>query len=188
MSKLLKSVSAAALGLVLVSCSAQDRVDPAAVAAEEQAIAARTFLSRVETELAAMNKEAAQAFWNQATNITPETNAAAADAGARATKLAVAFANESKQFDVTVLPPDLARKVRILRGGITIPAPSREGAAEELSKLTTDLDAAYGTGKFEYQGKMITLDDASTIIETSRDPNVTKAVWEGWHTISPPMR
>ncbi|WP_396273030.1 M2 family metallopeptidase [Hyphomonas sp.] len=189
MSNLMKSVSAAALGLLLVSCTPyQDRVDPAAVAAEEMAIEARTFVARVETELAAMNKEAAQAYWNQATNITPETNAAAAEAGAKATKLAVSFANESKKFDVSVLPPDLARKIRILRGGITIPAPSREGAAEELSKLTTDLDAAYGTGKFEYQGKMITLDEASTIIETSRNPDVTKAIWEGWHSISPPMK
>ena len=189
MSNLLKSVSAAALGLVLVACTPhQDRVDPAAVAAEEMAIEARTFLTRAETELAAMNKEASQAFWTQATDITPEHNAAAAEVGARATTLAVSLANESKKFDVAQLPADIARKIQILRGGITIPAPSREGAAEELSNLTTDLDATYGTGKFEYKGKMITLDEASTIIETSRNPNETKAVWEGWRTISPPMK
>ena len=77
MSNLMKSVSAAALGLLLVSCTPyQDRVDPAAVAAEEMAIEARTFVAKVETELAAMNRQAAQAYWNQATNITPETNAA----------------------------------------------------------------------------------------------------------------
>ncbi|MFN3911212.1 M2 family metallopeptidase [Hyphomonas sp.] len=189
MSNLLKSASAVALGLMLVACTPhQDRVDPAAVAAEEMAIETRTFLSRAESELAAMNKEAAQAFWDQATNITPETNAAAAEAGARATTLAVSLANESKAFDVAQLPPDLARKLQILRGGITIPAPSREGAAEELSKLTTDLDAAYGTGKFEHNGKMITLDEASTIIETSRNPVELRAVWEGWRTVSPPMK
>lgn len=189
MSNLLKTASVVALGLMLVACGPrQDRVDPAAIAAEEVAIEARTFLTRAESELAAMNKEAAQAFWNQATDINPETNAAAAEAGAKATTLAVALANESKQFDVSQLPPDLARKMQILRGGITIPAPSRPGAAEELSKLTTDLDAAYGTGKFEYRGQMITLDEASTIIETSRNPNETKAVWEGWRTISPPMK
>lgn len=189
MSNLLKSASAVALGLVLVACTPnQDRVDPAAVAAEEMAIEARTFLSRAESELAAMNKEAAEAFWDQATNITPETNAAAAAAGAKATTLAVSLANESKAFDVAQLPPDLARKLQILRGGITIPAPSRDGAAEELSKLTTDLDATYGTGKFEHNGKLITLDEASTIIETSRNPAELRAVWEGWRTVSPPMK
>lgn len=188
MSSLLKSVSAAALGLILAACGGQDRADPAAIAAEEQAIEARAFLARVESELAAMNKEAAQAYWNQATNITPETNAAAAEAGAKATKLAVALANESKKFDVASLPPDLGRKIRILRSGITIPAPSREGAAEELAELTTGLDAAYGTGKFEYKGKMITLTEASNIMSASRNPAELKAIWEGWHTISPPMK
>lgn len=188
MSRLLKTASAAALGLVLVSCGAKERVDPAAVAAEEAAIEARAFLTRVESELAAMSKEAAQAYWNQATDINEETNAAAAAAGAKATKLAVSLANESKKFDVDQLPPDLGRKIRILRSGITIPAPSRDGAAEELSEITTRLDATYGTGRFEYKGQMITLDEASTIIETSRNPAELKAVWEGWRTISPPMK
>ena len=188
MSSLLKSASAAALGLVLVACGGQERVSADAIAAEEAAIEARAFLSRAETELAAMNKEAAQAYWNQATNITPETNAAAAEAGAKATKLVVALANESKQFDVNILPPDLGRKIRILRSGITIPAPSREGAAEELAEITTGLDATYGTGKFEYQGRMITLTEASNIMSASRNPAELKAVWEGWRTISPPMK
>ncbi|HAY06255.1 MAG TPA: M2 family metallopeptidase [Hyphomonas sp.] len=188
MSSLLKSVSAAALGLVLVACGGQDRVSADAIAAEEAAIEARAFLTRVETELAAMNREAAQAYWNQATNITPETNAAAAEAGAKATKLVVALANESKQFDVNTLPPDLGRKIRILRSGITIPAPSREGAAEELAEITTGLDATYGTGKFEYKGRMITLTEASNIMSASRNPAELKTVWEGWHTISPPMK
>lgn len=188
MSSLLKSASAAALGLVLVACGGQNRVSADAIAAEEAAIAARAFLTRAETELAAMNREAAQAYWNQATNITPETNAAAAEAGAKATKLVVALANESKQFDVTILPPDLGRKIRILRSGITIPAPSREGAAEVLAEITTGLDAAYGTGKFEYKGRMITLTEASNIMTASRNPAELKAVWEGWHTISPPMK
>ena len=104
MSKLMKSVSAAALGLVLVSCTPyQERVDPAAVAAEEMAIEARTFLGRVETELAAMNRAAAQAFWNQATNITPETTAAAAESGAKGTKTVLSLANESKKFEIPKL-------------------------------------------------------------------------------------
>ena len=129
MSRLLKTVSAAALGLLLASCTPHlDRADPAAIAAEEMAIAARAFLGRAETELAAMNKEAALAYWNQATNITPETNAAAAEAGAKATKLIVSLANESKQFDITQLPPDLARKMRILRGGIPLSRLAGEGA------------------------------------------------------------
>ena len=148
----------------------------------------RAFLERADAELGQMSKDVSPVFWEQATNITEETNAAAAEAGAYATKMAVSLANESKQFNDVDLPADLARKMKRLQSGVTIPAPSTEGAAEELSAITTGLEAIYGTGTFEYQGERLNLDQLSTIIETSRDPEELKAVWEGWRTISPRMK
>ena len=149
---------------------------------------ARAFLNKAEAELAQLSKETAPVYWAQATNITDETNKAAAEAGARFTKIAVDYANQTKQFKDVDLPPDLARKMQRLQSGLTLPAPTTAGAAEELSKITTDLDATYGTGTFEYKGKKLNLDELSNIIESSRDPNELKAVWEGWRTISPPMK
>lgn len=196
MSKLNLTASIVALCAVLTGCSHEGKSAVDETVAEEvatdpnaaQIAEATAFVARAESELAAMSKEVNQAYWNQETNITDETDAIAAAAGAKATKLAVSLANESKKYDVSVLPYDVARKIRILRSSITIPAPSREGAAEELSTITTGLTSTYGKGKFEYKGQMIDLDQASTIIETSRDPNETRAVWEGWRTISPPMK
>lgn len=196
MSKLNLTVSMVALCAALTSCSHDGKPAVEETAAEEvvvdpnaaQIAEATAFVARAETELAAMSKEVNQAYWNQETNITDDTDALAAAAGAKATKLAVSLANESKKYDVDILPYDVARKIRILRSSITIPAPSREGAAEELSTITTGLTSTYGKGKFEYKGQMIDLDQASTIIEMSRDPEETKAVWEGWRTISPPMK
>ncbi|MEZ5954500.1 MAG: M2 family metallopeptidase [Hyphomonas sp.] len=194
MSRLIMTASALALSVALSSCTAKPAADEkaaveaAAVDHSAEIAEATAFVERAENELAAMNKEAAQAYWNQETNITDETDAIAAEAGAKATKLAVDLANESKRFNVDVLPYDAARKIRILRSSITIPAPSREGAAEELSTITTGLSSTYGKGKFEYKGQMINLDEASTIIETSRDPAELKAVWEGWRTVSPAMK
>ena len=149
---------------------------------------ARAFLNKAEAELAQLSKETAPVYWAQATNITDETNKAAAEAGARFTKIAVDYANQTKQFKDVDLPPDLARKMQRLQSGLTLPAPTTPGAAEELSKITTGLDATYGTGTFEYKGKKLNLDELSNIIESSRDPNELKAVWEGWRTISPPMK
>ncbi|KCZ51681.1 M2 family metallopeptidase [Hyphomonas pacifica] len=201
MKRLTLTSSVIALGLVLASCSSPEKAeapqaDLTETAAETSAepdhsaeiAEARAFLEMAEAKLAAQSKIAAQAYWNQATNITDETNAAAAEAGAVSTKLAVSLANDSKTFDVDVLPADLARKMNILRSSITIPAPSTPGAAEELSKITTNLDATYGTGKFTYKGEALNLDQLSTIIETSRDPEELKAVWEGWRTVSVPMK
>ena len=189
------ATSAIALTIALASCTApketlQETTPVAAEAVTESATVteAKAFMARAESALSDMSDEASLVFWAQATNITDETNAAAADVGARATKLSVSLANESKKFNVDELPADLARKMTRLRAGITIPAPSTEGAAEELAKITTGLDATYGTGTFNYKGKDLTLDELSTIIETSRDPEELKAVWEGWRTISPVMK
>ncbi len=185
---------------LLVSCTnnsgevppAEVPVPPMAgdpVEAESTEVAeARAFLERADAELGQMSKEISPIFWEQATNITDETNAAAAEAGARATTMAVSLANESKQFNDVDLPADLARKMQRLQSGVTIPAPSTEGAAEELSQITTGLEATYGTGTFNYKGEDLNLDQLSTIIETSRDPAELQAVWEGWRTISPPMK
>jgi peptidyl-dipeptidase A len=185
---------------LLVSCTnnsgevppAEVPVPPMAgdpVEAESAEVAeARAFLERADAELGQMSKEISPIFWEQATNINDETNAAAAEAGARATTMAVSLANESKQFNDVDLPADLARKMQRLQSGVTIPAPSTEGAAEELSQITTGLEATYGTGTFNYKGEDLNLDQLSTIIETSRDPEELQAVWEGWRTISPPMK
>ena len=189
------ATSAIALTIAVASCTAPKEtlaettpVATETVTEDTTVTDAKAFMARAETELSDMSDEASLVFWNQATNITDETNAAAAEVGARATKLAVSLANESKKFNIHDLPPDLARKFTRLRAGITIPAPSTEGAAEELSNITTGLDAAYGTGTFNYKGKDLTLDELSTIIETSRDPEELKAVWEGWRTVSPAMK
>ena len=223
MKRLSLTTSAIALSFVVAACTAPEKTEDAANAMpetvaeiteapdhSEEIAAAYAFMERAEAELAAQSHIAAQAYWNQATNITPETNAAAAEAGAASTKLAVSLANESKQFDVSVLPADLARKFNMLRTGITIPAPSTAGAAEELSQITTRLDATYSTGRYKLKEntdsvlrllgdlseaerddiveKGLTLDQLSTLIENNRDPEVLKEVWEGWRTISPPMK
>ena len=149
---------------------------------------ARDYIEAAEAELAAQSEYAARIYWSQATNITYDTNALAARASSETTQMAVRLANGTKQFEGLDLPDDLARKIQILRSGITIPAPSTQGAADELAEITTRLDSTYATGTFNYKGEDLNLDQLSTIIETSRDPAELQAVWEGWRTVSPVMR
>jgi len=196
MKKYILTASALALCAAMSACTTEaappveDKVAeaPAADPNAAQIAEATAFVERAESELAALSKEVNLAYWNQETNITDETDAIASAAGAKMTKLAVSLANESKKYDVSIMPYDVARKIHILRSGITLPAPSRDGAAEELSTIATGLTSTYGKGKFEYKGEMIDLDQASTIIETSRDPAELQAVWEGWRTVSPVMK
>ncbi len=187
--------SVAIAALLLGSCAAVTQTEatatepvtidePAALTVED----ARAFIANAETRLAAQSEYASRIAWLQATNINYDSNWLAAKSGAEYVTLAVNLANGTKQFEGMDLPADLARKMQILRAGITLPAPTTPGAAEELAQITTGLDATYGTGTFTYKGEALNLDQLSTIIETSRDPEELRTVWEGWRTISPVMK
>ncbi|MFC7291737.1 M2 family metallopeptidase [Hirschia litorea] len=149
---------------------------------------AQAFIESAEAELAEMGEYAARVYWLQATNINFDSNWLVSKVGAKTTEAAVRLANGTKQFEGMDLPADLARKMAILKAGITIPAPSTEGAADELATLTTRLDSTYSTGTFEYKGEKLNLTQLSNIIAESRDPEELATVWTGWREISKPMK
>ena len=217
--RILSGVALAALGVAAcenwpqAETTSSETLAPVAEAAEPAAPTAadaEAYIADAEAQLSEMSEYAARVFWNQATNITYDTNWLAANVGAEYTKLAVDLANGTKQFEGVDVSDDLARKVQILRSGITLPAPSRDGAADELAAITTGLDSTYSTGRYRLRentdavlallgdldedarndvvDKGLTLDQLSTLIELSRDPDVLQEVWEGWRTVSPPMR
>lgn len=187
---LLTSAAFAAV-LALAACGTETSHTAEQTAGAENAPTvddARAYVAAAEAELATNGEYAARIFWNQATNITYDTNWLASKAGSESTQMAVRLANGTKKFESLDLPADLERKMLKLVSGITIPAPSTDGAADELANITTGLDSTYATGTFNYKGEDLNLDQLSTIIETSRDPEELKAVWEGWRTVSMPMR
>lgn len=148
---------------------------------------AREFIAAAERELEAHGELAGRVFWVQANFITFDTNWLAARIGAESTELAVRLANGTKRFDGLDLPEDLARKMNILRTGIVLPAPSRPGAAQELSEIATWLESTYSTGTFEHRGERLDLPALERIIDHSRDPQELAEVWAGWRTVSIPM-
>jgi peptidyl-dipeptidase A len=172
---------------VLAGCS---RTEPPAASAADGAASvedARAFIEEAERELAEISEYAARIFWVQANFITFDTNWLAARVGAETTELAVRLANETKRFAELDLPPDLARKMTILRTGITLPAPSREGAATELSDIATALEVTYSTARVPHRGAELDLPALEQIIDFSRDPEELAEVWDGWHRIAAPM-
>ncbi|WP_235562809.1 M2 family metallopeptidase, partial [Brevundimonas sp. Root1423] len=148
---------------------------------------AAAFVANAETRLAALSEEAARIQWTRATNITHDTMWLESKINAEYTELQVELANGAAQFNDVQVADDVRRKLNLLRLGIVLPAPNRPGAAGELAEITTRLDSTYSVGKFEFKGRQITLDDANILIAESRDPAETKALYEGWRTISPVM-
>jgi peptidyl-dipeptidase A len=149
---------------------------------------AAAFVADAERQLAELGEYVARVSWVRNTNITHDTMWLEARANTMQTELSVKLANEAARFNEVEAAPDVRRKLNLLRQGIVLPAPTRPGAAAELADITTRLDSTYATGKFDYAGRQITLDDASKLLAESRDPAVTKALYEGWRTISPVMR
>jgi len=149
---------------------------------------ARTFLSDAEDQIEELNEYAARVYWVNANFITDDTNWLASKVGAEGAKLTTKLANQAKRFNGLDLPGDMARKMEGLKRGSDFPAPETEGSAERLSALMTKLDSTYGTGKFDHNGETLTLGQASDIIASSRDPEELKKVWEGWRTVSKPMK
>ncbi|HYF23252.1 MAG TPA: M2 family metallopeptidase, partial [Caulobacteraceae bacterium] len=162
--------------------------EPPASSAQPTAAEAAAFIADAEKQLAAISERASRIAWIRATYITQDTMALESEVNAEFTELGVKLAKQAARYNDVQVDPVVRRKLNLLRGGLVLPAPDRPGAADELAQITTRLDSTYATGKFEYKGKQITLDDASDMLAASRNPAETKALYEGWRTISPVMR
>ena len=186
--KLLAAGAALALAAGLGSAApvALAQTPPAATAAPTAA-EAKAFIDKAEADLAALSAYVNRASWVRATYITEDTQWLEAKAGAEATELATGLAIQAARFDKTEVDPVTRRKLEILKRALVAPAPQRPGAADEMATIGSRLDSTYSTGKFTYKGKTLTLNDAEDILASSTDPEELKAIWEGWHSISPGM-
>lgn len=151
---------------------------------------ADAFVARAEEELALINVASNRAEWVNETYITVDTQAIAAEIGARQTELLVRFAKEAARFDgVTGLSYDTRRKLDRLKQNITLPAPGRPGAAAELNQLATALKAAYGQGRGTLEGQPISGSDIEEAMGRVRDPRLLEEMWTSWHDqVGAPMR
>jgi peptidyl-dipeptidase A len=180
--------SSLALALVLsgavVLATAPDK-NAAATAGD-----ADKFVARAEKDLADISIDANRAGWINATYITDDTDAMAAEVSARQTELQVEYASEAaKYLDVQGLSSDTRRKLDLIRNGITLPAPSRPGAADELSTIATRLQSEYGKGKGTLDGKPINGSDIEAAMGTTRDPAKLQEMWVSWNdNVGVPMK
>ncbi|MFN3520929.1 MAG: M2 family metallopeptidase [Phenylobacterium sp.] len=179
----MKSLFVAASATVLLFAAGS----AAAQAPKPTPAEAKAFVDKAEAEIAANSEYVNKSAWVRATYITVDTQWLEAKAVAEQTALVTRLAKEAARFDGVAVDPVTARKLKLLKLYLVLPAPDRPGAAGELATLASKLDSTYSTGKFTYAGKTLTLNDAEDILASSRDPAELKAVWEGWRTVSPVM-
>jgi peptidyl-dipeptidase A len=186
--------SAAALAFALAAPLAAQEVAPATEAATqypETPEGAQAWLAAVEADFAAFSEEYSHVSWLNATYLNHDSDTLAAKYGAELTLKQVAYANEAARYArIAGLDAETARKLDMLRNGISLPAPNRAGAAEEMNDIATRLGSAYGRGKGTLNGAPINGSDIEAEMgNLERSPEELKEMWASWHDdVGAPMR
>ena len=154
---------------------------------------ARTFVDAAEKRLDLLAKKANRADWVLQTNITVDTEKIAADAQSDLAAAVTELALGAKRFEGVTLPPDIARKLVLLKLQLAAPAPSNPVERDELTAIGVWLNGEYGKGKYCRGGdnrreECLDVDQLSNILAASRDPKELLDVWQGWHRVGVPMR
>jgi peptidyl-dipeptidase A len=174
-------------GALVVSGQGAAPAVPAATIGE-----AHRFLENANAELLRLGNASNRAGWVQATYITSDTEALAAQSNEVLLNALTKYAKEARRFDGLALPAGERRQMDVLKNSLTMSAPADPREAEELTRLVASMEGAYGRGKYCPNGATgeacLDIEEITKIMAESRDPKQLQDVWEGWHTISPPMR
>jgi peptidyl-dipeptidase A len=173
--------------IAAIAIAACQRSNPAPSAEE-----ARRFLAETNGTMLRLGNEASEAGWVQNTYITPDTEAIAARANAAYMTAVTRFAKEAVRFDGVELPVPERRQLTVLKNALTMAAPADEKEAQELAQLVTEMEGTYGRGKYCSDGESgeacLDIEEITEILANDRNPARLREVWEGWHSIAPPMK
>jgi len=187
------ALSALAVSLATPAMADDHAETPAAAAAAFPMTpqGAADWVAMVEQDMFDFSVEYGRVLWLNSTYIVHDSNQLAAKYGAQATEKSVRYANEAARYaQVAGLDPEVARKLDILRNGIVMPAPVRDGAATELNEIATKLNSQYGQGKGMLGGEQINGSDIEAEMgNLERTPAELAEMWTSWHdNVGAPMR
>src|SRR5215467_5108810 len=189
--KALRRFTTAALAIAALSAAACVKQGPAAAAAPTAADA-KKFLDTVNDDMLRLQVEGNQAGWVQQNFITDDTEAIEARVNQRVTDAIAKYAREAARFDKVDVPADQRRQLNLLKLSLVMVTPSDPKLGEELTTITARLESTYGKGKWcpdpAKTDSCMNIDEITKVMAKSRDAAELRRVWEGWHTISPPMR
>ena len=169
-----------------------------AAAAQPTVQEAEKFIADAEAKLLDLAIEASHAGWVQSTYITLDSQVLAAKANERLIGETMALAAQAQRFAGLALPPDVERRINLLKVGLTLPAPADAEKRAELTRIASEMEAMYGSGKYcpatsvldakKGEDGCLDLEELSNVLVESRDPAELQEAWTGWHSIAPQMR
>jgi peptidyl-dipeptidase A len=162
-----------------------------ATAAKPTVADAQAFIDSAERQLFELGIKAQRAAWVEQNFITDDTEQIAADANQVVTAKSVELSKEAQRFDGLTLPPELARKLLLLKISTLLPSPKDVAKQKELAQLEASLEGDYGKGKWcpdGPPGKCLDVTAVGQLMATSRNPEELKKAWVGWQAVGAPMR
>ena len=179
----------------LVACKRD--AAPAATATPAAASApanetADEFIARVNEEVRKLSTELSSAQWLSNTYINSDSEMIAAKANERWLGQLNVWIEQAKRFEGQEMSPETARAIKLLKLWTSMPAPKDAAKLEELTKIATRMEGMYGAGSYcTGEGDAKTCRDIgelSEVLAKNRDYDAQLDAWQGWHTISKPMR
>ncbi|MGL6291700.1 MAG: M2 family metallopeptidase, partial [Silanimonas sp.] len=176
-----------------VACAIQAQA--AAAQGQTAAPASETadqFAARVNATFAEYFEEGTSAAWLSQTYINGDTARVSALASERGLARFNALVEDAKRFEGQPMSASTARTIALLKLGTAMPAPRDPKKLREIATIATRLDQTYGAGQWcEGQGpqrRCQNIGEISQTLANNRDYDAQLAAWQGWHTISIPMR
>jgi peptidyl-dipeptidase A len=93
------------------------------------------------------------------------------------------------QYQEQELAPETRRAIDLVKLGTSLPSPSDADKRRELMQIATEMKGLYGAGKYcRSKNDCLGISELEGIMQSSRDYDDLLDAWQGWRTVSPPMR
>lgn len=177
--------------LTLAGCK-READAPAATGGAPADADADAFVARVNAEYKAMYPDITAAQWISSTYINDDSQTVAAKANERYLAQLNRWIEESARYQGKPMSKDSERAILLMKLASAMPPPKDPKKIEELTKIATKMEGDYGAGKYcvgEGDAKTCRdLGELSDVLATNRNYDAQLEAWQGWHTISQPMR
>jgi peptidyl-dipeptidase A len=175
------------LAMGLAACTEQAATDDVAVAAPTET--AEEFVARINREFLDVAMEAEIASWVYETYINNDAAYLVSAARQRFAAWQAAAVSAALQYDGQELAADTRRTLDLLKFSAPMVAPDDPAKRKELAQILADLQGMYGAGQYCRNGDDCqSLPELEDTLAVSRDYDELLEAWQGWRTISPPMR
>ena len=181
------SVLIVALSASFVACNSESKSE--IIEPELTSEDAEIFVLEAQQELQKLQLRSAQASWVYQTYINTDTASLSAYMSEKHNSLSTKLAKQAATFNELDVAEDTRRKLDLMRYSLVLPTPADPLKSARLSQISSDLEGMYGSGKYcRSESDCMGLTDMSNIMATSRDESLLLEMWQGWRTVSPPMR